>query len=171
MAFRDLGNCPTFEFKSNVETKEHFSSRSGIRSKDKTAVQTKGGTLRIVMEEFTAENLALAVLGAVSTNTAGQDKIKILSEDVIAARVKFVGTTDVGRRATWTYHRVEFAASEAINLINEDWMGMTITGEVLEDAVEGFGHIVFDAQSTAGDDPPDIGNYTIGQGIVSIELI
>ena len=170
MAFRDLGNVPEFEFTPEVERLDHFSSRTGIKTKDRSVVIESSGTLRIVMEELTAENLALAVLGTVSQNTAGQDEIDILSQDVIAAKVKFVGSNDVGRKATWLFERVEFAPSAAINPISDEWLNFEVTGEVL--AVAGkFGTITFDDPSTTGDDPPDVNNYTIGKGIVSIETI
>ena len=170
MTFRELGNVPEFEFTPEVTRLDHFSSMTGIKTKDKSVVTEKGGTLRIVMEELTAENLALALGGAVTQNTAGQDEIDILSEDAIAARVKFVGINDVGKKATWLFDRVEFAPSAAVNPISDEWMQFEISGGVL--AVAGsFGTVTFDDQSTAGDDPPDVLNYTIGKGTVSIEVI
>lgn len=170
MAFRDLGNVPEFEFTPEIERLDHFSSRTGIRSKDKSVVLEKGGTLRIVMEELTADNLALALMGAVSTNTAGEKEIDLMSEDVIAAKVKFVGTNLVGRIATWIFERVEFAASAATNPISDEFMQFEVSGEVL--AVAGkFGTITLADPGSAGDTPPDVENYTIGRGIVSIELL
>ncbi len=170
MAFRDLGNVPEFEFTPEIERLDHFSSRSGIKTKDKSVVLEKSGTLRIVMDELTAENLALSLMGAVSMNTAGEKEIDLMSEDVIAARVKFVGTNDVGRIVTWNFERVEFAASAATNPISDEFMQFEVTGEVL--AVAGkFGTITFADPGTAGDTPPDINNYSILKGVVSIELI
>ena len=170
MAFEDLGNVPEFEFTPNVEKLDHFSSRTGVRTKDKSVVLEASGTLRIVMEELTAKNLRLALLGTVSTNTAGDEEIDILADVTIAARVKFVGTNDIGRKLTWNFERVEFAPSGAINMISDEWLNFEITGEVV--VVSGkFGTVSFNDPGTAGDTPPDIANYTIGKGIVSIEII
>ena len=170
MAFESLGNCPDFEFTPNVEKLDHFSSQTGIKKKDKSVVIEASGTLRIVMEELTAENLRLALLGDVSTNTAGEKEIDILSDVEIAAKVQFVGTNDVGRKTTWLFDRVEFAPSSAVNMISDEWLSFEITGEVV--AVAGkFGTVTFENPGTPGDTPPDIDNYTIGKGIVSIEII
>ncbi len=170
MAFRDVGNVTEFEFTPEIERLDHFSSRQGIKVKDKSVVLEKSGTLRIVMDELTADNLGLALMGLVSTNTAGEKEIDLLSEDVIPAKVKFVGNNDVGRRVTWEFERVEFAPGAATNPISDEFMTFETSGEVL--AVAGkFGTITFEDPGSAGDTPPDINNYTIGKGIVSIELI
>ncbi len=170
MAFRDLGNVPEFEFTPEIDRLEHFSSRSGIKTKDKDVVLEKSGTLRIVMEELTADNLALSLMGKVTTNTAGNKVIDIMSEDIIAAKVRFVGTNTVGRQATWDFERIEFAASAATNPISDEFMQFEVTGEVI--AVNGkFGTVELQDPGSAGDTPPDPENYTIGKGIVSIEII
>lgn len=170
MAFEALGNVPEFEFTPNVEKLDHFSSQTGVRTKDKSVVLEASGTLRIVMDELTANNLRLALLGTVSINTAGDEEIDILADVAIAARVKFVGTNDIGRKLTWNFDRVEFAPSSAINMISDEWLSFEVTGEVV--AVAGkFGTVTFPGEGTTGDTPPDIANYTIGKGVVSIEII
>ena len=170
MAFRELGNVPEFEFTPEVDELEHLSSMAGIKSLDHSVVLRLSATLRIVMEEFTAENLALAIGGTVTQNTAGQDEVDILSQGVTAAKVKFVGTNDIGQKATWVFSRIQFVPSAAINPISDEWMQFEVTGKAVRVAGS-FGTVTFDDQSTAGDDPPDILNYTIGKGIVSIEII
>jgi hypothetical protein len=170
MAFRELGNVPEFQITPEIETLDHESSMAGTKVTDRSVTIKKGATLRLVMEEITAENLGLAVGGAVSQNTPGQDEVDILSLGTISAKVKLVGTNDVGKKMTWLFERVDFNPSEVIDLIGEEWMQLTLAGKVL--AVAGkFGIVTFAGQSTAGDTPPDILNYTIGKGIVSIELL
>lgn len=68
--WRDLGNVPEFEFNPNVDKLEHFSSRQGVRVKDKTIVRQKTATFRVVTEEFTAANLELMLMGS-STGGGG----------------------------------------------------------------------------------------------------
>lgn len=170
MTFRDLGNCPEFEFTPNIERLDHFSSRVGVKTKDKSAVMSKSGSLRIQMEELTADNLALAVLGSVESMTDGDALVNIMDQEVLAARVRFTGTNDVGRKTIWNFDRVEFSPSSAINPISDEWMNFEITGETV--AVAGiFGTIEFPGIGTAGLSSPDIDNYTIGKGTVEIELI
>lgn len=60
---RDIGNAPTFEFTPALTTLDHFSSRLGVRIKDLSVITEKSGTLNIVMDEFTYDNLMLTLLG------------------------------------------------------------------------------------------------------------
>jgi len=67
IAFRDIGNVPTFEFTPNITTLAHFSSRLGVRTKDLEVIQEKSASLNIVMEEFTYQNLMLVLMGEATT--------------------------------------------------------------------------------------------------------
>lgn len=170
MVYRQLGNVPEFEFTPAIERLDHFSSQSGIRTKDRSVVLEKSGTLRIVMEEPTAENLALAVLGTVDSETDGDPFIDIMAEDAISARVRFTGANDVGIKTLWNFDRVDFIPSAAVNPISDEWMQFEISGEAI--AVAGkFGTISYPGVGSAGLSAPDINNYTVGKGTVEIELI
>lgn len=127
---RHIGNCPEFEFTPEIEKLEHFSSQSGVRERDRTVVLEKKGTLRVVFEEMTAENLRLALLGALSSGSGGDQEIDIFSESAITAEVWFDGANDVG--PTWNYYfpRVDFIPNSAIPLISEEWMQVEINGDV-----------------------------------------
>jgi len=63
LTFRDVGNVPVFEFTPNITTLPHFSSRFGVRAKDLEIVQELSASLNIEMEEFTYQNLMLALMG------------------------------------------------------------------------------------------------------------
>jgi hypothetical protein len=63
VAYRDIGNVPTFEFTPAVTTLTHYSSRHGVKVKDLEVINEKAASLNIVMDEFTYENLKLALLG------------------------------------------------------------------------------------------------------------
>ena len=63
VAYRDVGNVPTFEFTPNITTLAHFSSRFGVRAKDLEVITEKNASLNIVMDEFTYQNLMLVLLG------------------------------------------------------------------------------------------------------------
>jgi hypothetical protein len=125
-----LGNCPEFEFTPEIEKLEHFSSMEGVRERDKTVVLEKKGTLRIVFEEMTAENLQIALLGALSSGSSGDQEIDIFSESQISCEVWFDGNNDVGPKWNWYFGRVDFIPSSAIPLISEEWMQVEINGDV-----------------------------------------
>lgn len=130
--FVDIGNVPEFEFTPTIERLDHFSSRGGVREKDRSVVVEKGGTLRMVMEEWTARNLAMALMSSVTElSPDGSIEIDIFSENVIVAEVRFVGTNEIGPQFTWNFPRVEFAPSAAINPISDEWGQLEVSGEVV----------------------------------------
>ena len=61
--YTPCGNCPTFEFTAKVTQLDHYSSMTGVKVKDFTAVTEINGSLTIVLEEFTARNMGFALLG------------------------------------------------------------------------------------------------------------
>lgn len=122
---RDLGNVPTFEFSPNLEKLEHKSSRTGVSTTDRTIILSKGGTVRIVLEEWTAENLAMALLG---TNTAGT--IDIFSVNSASGELEFVSANEVGPTITLTFHNVTFNPSGTFGFIGDEWGQLELEGDV-----------------------------------------
>jgi hypothetical protein len=62
----DVGNCTEIEVTPKMTTLDHFSSRSGIKKKDKRIVTEQMMSIRIVMEEWSARNLGMALMGTAS---------------------------------------------------------------------------------------------------------
>jgi hypothetical protein len=63
IAYRDIGNVPTFEFTPDITTLPHYSSRYGVRAKDLEVITEKNASVHIVMDEFTYDNLMLVLMG------------------------------------------------------------------------------------------------------------
>lgn len=136
----DIGNVPEFEFTPNLTKLDHFSSRAGVRSKDKAVVTEKAAQLRMVMEEWTARNLALALLGDVDASQPSAVTIDIFSQNSVTCSVRFVGTNEVGPKWTMEFPIVEFIPSAALNPISEEWGQIEVTGDVLfDDATQSWG--------------------------------
>lgn len=143
---RDVGNVPEFEVSFNVETLAHFSSREGVRKKDKEVIIEQGGTLRVVMDEITAENLALAVAGTTTTNTAGDTIIEIFAGTATEAEVFFEGTNDVGQKLNVHLTKVSFTPSGgSLSFISDEWGNIELSGEILADNLGSFGTITIAA--------------------------
>lgn len=139
--FRDLGNVPVFEFTPNLEKLDHFSSREGVKSKDRSVVISKSGTIKMTMEEWTAENLAMALMGQSAVNSSGFDEFEIFAENAVSGVLKFTGGNEVGPKWTLTFNKVDFIPSSAINPISDEWGQLEVTGEAA--AVDGsFGTAV-----------------------------
>ncbi len=132
---RDLGNVPEFEFTPELEKLAHYSSRSGVRTKDREVVIEKSATLRIVMEEWSVENLALQLMGDTpADNGSGDMEFDLLAEDEIRGQIRFVGANSVGPQVTITLPLVSFIPSSAISLIGDEWGTLELAGEVLTSA-------------------------------------
>lgn len=128
--FRDVGNVPTFEFTPDLTTLEHFSSREGVRTKDRTVVIEKKGTVKMVMEEITATNLAIAVLGDVTTDSEGRNVIEIFANNAVSGELKFTGTNEVGSKYEWHFLKVDFIPSASISPLSDEWGQLEVEGEV-----------------------------------------
>ena len=66
---RDLGNAPSFAFNMSLEKLEHFSSRGGLRAKDKEIISQITPGVSFTLDEITAENLALLTLADMESVT------------------------------------------------------------------------------------------------------
>jgi hypothetical protein len=136
-AARDLGNAPEIEITPNIEFLDHFSSRSGIRSKDRSVAVETGATVRVVLDEITADNLAMLLfgsgtLGVVGTNSAGEKEFDILAVAEVTGALTVTGTNSVGNKFTMVLPSVSFQPTGSWAVISEEWNTIEITGEVLE---------------------------------------
>jgi hypothetical protein len=93
-AYVHVGNCPTFEFTAKVTQLDHFSSMTGVKVKDFTAVTEISGSLNIVLEEFSARNMGLAILGLPTGGPSpSPDSIDIFSDPVIYGSIRSTART------------------------------------------------------------------------------
>lgn len=128
----DVGNVPEFEYTPNLEELPHNSSRTGVRTRDKTVILEKGGDIRIVFEEWTAFNMAIVLLSTV-TDVVGPpagSSVEILASSQFTAAVRFQGKNDVGPRWNFQFNRVDFIPSSSLNLISEEWAPLEVTGRM-----------------------------------------
>jgi len=139
VAYVDAGNITEFTFQVKPTRLEHYSSRVGVRKKDLVVVTEVAATLTMILEEFTARNLGMAVLGNRTS------PITILSEPLIYAAFKFVSTNVVGPQFTYEFPVCLFTPSKAISLLptgSGTWGAMDFDCDVLFDDVSGgFGTI------------------------------
>lgn len=127
--WKAVGNVPELEFTPTTDTLDHFSSMGGVKSKDKTIVLTKGGELRMVMDEATADNLSLLVLGAVN-RTGPTPVIEIFGLNAVGAAVRFFATHEIGPKWDAEFLGVDFLPSGSFNPISDEFGQMEVTGQV-----------------------------------------
>src|SRR6516162_9835847 len=129
----DCGNVTEFTFQVKPTRLEHYSSRVGVRKKDLVVVTEVAATLTVVLEEMTARNLGMAVLG-----DGTQTPIEILSQPLIYASFKFVSTNIVGPVWTYEFPTCLFTPSKAISLLptgSGTWGALDFECDVLFDQV------------------------------------
>jgi hypothetical protein len=68
---RSPGNVADLKLSLKTEVLEHFESQSGQRSLDHRMIKSKSATVLLTIEEFTQENLALALYGTHVTGIGG----------------------------------------------------------------------------------------------------
>jgi len=68
---RSPGNVAELKLSLKTDVLEHFESQSGQRSLDHRVIKQKSATVSLTLEEFTQENLALALYGNHVTGSTG----------------------------------------------------------------------------------------------------
>lgn len=128
---RDLGNAPEVEITPEIEKLDHFSSMAGVRSKDRSVVISKTLRIRIVLDEITADNLQLLLMGGDITTASGVSTFDMFENSEITGALEFTGTNDIGNQVTVDMPSVSFTPSGSLNLISDEWGQIEITGEIL----------------------------------------
>jgi hypothetical protein len=132
--YTDCGDVPLFEFTAKVTQLDHYSSRTGVRVKDFTAVIEIAGSLTMQMGELTARNMGFALLGLPTGGPSPvPDTINIFSNPVIYGSVKFVGTNAIGPVWTVNFPLVKLSPNKALGLISNTWGMIDLEGDVLFD--------------------------------------
>jgi hypothetical protein len=126
--FEDVGNSPRFEVEVAEETLDHFSSRTGLRLKDKTVTLETSYTLSFDLDEVSIENLARYVRGTVAGNVV-QAAVALEAEFAL----RFTTDNPAGENQTWVFHRVRLTPGGTLNLIADEWMLVPFGGEGLAD--------------------------------------
>ena len=147
-SWRDLGNVTEVSFTPNQETLDHYSSRGGIREKDLTVALENAGECLFTMEEYSLENLGMAVMGDVQTAPSGYSYIDIFSTTQITGEFKFTGTNDVGPKLQLHLLRVDIFPSNELQLISEEFASIQITAQVA--AVDGNWGTLIDLNTVSG---------------------
>ena len=134
--FVDLGNAPSFVYTPNVEKKEHFSSREGIKTKDFTAITSISATIKVQLDEITPENLAMFALGELSSDGT----ITGLTKAEFTGTLKVVGTNDIGQHVGWEGD-ISFVPSGDFSFItdSDDFSVLELEAEVQKAPDGSFG--------------------------------
>jgi len=119
---RDLGNAPAFTFNIALEKLEHYSSRGGLKAKDKEIISQITPGLAFTLDEVNKENLGLLTLGDITTVT--QTAGSVVAE-VVDAPAILDNRIDLAFRGVicWVLPYDDSAADNSLFVVGE-----TVTG-------------------------------------------
>ena len=128
-AYYDVGNSPAFSVEVTEETLEHFSYRSGTRTKDKEVSLETGYTVSFQLDEPSVKNMKnflKATLTGENVLNANQN----LNQEFA---LKFVSDNPSGPNQKWEFWRCKLSPYGALSLIADEWLVMSFTAEGLAD--------------------------------------
>jgi hypothetical protein len=129
--YRDLGNVSVMTITPDVTTLDHFSSRTGVKSKDLSIIVEKKATLKITADEITAYNVGLLTSGAVDESAVGGPTVDYMSQSSVQGALRFVGSNDQGAKITMDVFNVSFTPQGDLNLISDEWNELEMEADVL----------------------------------------
>lgn len=133
----DLGNCPKFEFDPKVTMIAHYSSRLGRKAKDDQRITVMEPEVTLTLDEWTQENLAMALIGSQNGNT-----VNIMDLTDVRGSLVFTGANAVGPKKQVTLPLVMFTPTGKLEFINAGAYGeIELMGQVLQSAGS-FGTII-----------------------------
>src|SRR4051812_46867436 len=97
-AFYHIGNVPAINITPKVTNLDHFDSQTGTKTKDLTIVIEKTMEIKMDMEEVTAKNLALLMLGTIDNTNPNAPIVNLFARASITGHLMFFAANDVGPR-------------------------------------------------------------------------
>lgn len=138
---RDVGNVVEFSVEVTEELLEHFSRRSGLKTKDKVVILETGYTASITLDEVSAQNLALYLKGVLDGNVihggqAGLAEYKIVFQSD--------NPNSSGENQKWELWRANISPDGAAALLGDDWLQLKVKATGLADAANHATSPLFD---------------------------
>jgi len=148
-AYKDVGNAPDFSLEPTEEVLDHFSSRSGKKTKDKQTTLESGATALFTIDSISVENFRLFLSG--TTDTRGTT-ISLNTSLSAEYGLRFISANAEGQNYRLELWKCRIRAGGAYGFISEDWGSLSYTAEVLSDstnhATSEFGDLTFVTTTT-----------------------
>lgn len=135
----DVGNCNEFNLTVTEETLDHFSYRSGLRSKDKTVILETGYEGNFILDEISQSNLLMYLKGTLSGTTIRANQVTDAEYEL-----QFASSNPVGENRIWTFHRCKLTPNGEFGLISDEWATLDIAFTGLSDTANNPNSPFFD---------------------------
>jgi len=127
---RDLGNCPRFDLTPATEELPHYSSREGLKTKDKVVVLSAEATIPFTLDEYDLDNIVLAVLGEKLDETT----VALLRDPEVEGHLRFVGNPAAGPTFQVDLWSVQLKPTSPIPFISDEWGIVEFEASIQNDA-------------------------------------
>src|SRR6266403_2937641 len=130
-AFYHIGNVPALSLTPKTTLLDHFSAMAGTKTKDLTVVLDKTMEMKMDMEEFTANNLAMLMLGTVDNTNPTAPVVNLFATSSLSGHFQFYAANDVGPRWYVDIPSITFNPSGDFSPISDaKFAVMSVTGTV-----------------------------------------
>jgi len=129
--YTDVGNCPEFTVEVTESVLDHFSSRSGIKMKDKTITLETGYTVKFKLDEMSIKNMQMFLKATLSGGNVLLANTALDKEYALY----FQADNPVGPNENWQFWRCKLKPDGAFALIGDSWQQLGFSGEGLADVV------------------------------------
>jgi len=127
-SWTEIGNCPSVELEQTIERLPHYSSRSGLRVKDKNPVVQTDYMVNFDCDEIATVNLKYYLMASQSGNT-----LRGMQSPNAEYALKFVSDNPIGPDQVWYFWKCTIGPNGSMALIGDEWMVMSFTAEGLAD--------------------------------------
>lgn len=145
---RDLGNAPNFSFNIALEKLEHFSSRGGLKAKDKEIISQITPGLSFTLDEVNKENLALLTLAELHEVSAASGTASAEAVTAHLGKRSVLANRGIGKIYSLPYD--DNAADNVLFVPGETVTGATGAGVVLAVTGDATSGTLTIALTTAG---------------------
>jgi hypothetical protein len=125
---RHVGNATKFEVGIEITTVEHNERMTASRAVDRTFITATKANWSATLEEITPENLALAFLGSVTTNSDSNKVMSALATTALRGALRFVGTNDVGSKFEVNVANAQITPSGSFDFLGENLGALELEG-------------------------------------------
>lgn len=133
MGERDLGNAPAFSFNVALEKLEHYSSRGGLKAKDKEIISQITPGVAFTLDEINKQNLALLTLGELNdvTQMMGSAAVEVISSVHLGLRSDLANRSIMHYTLPYDTGTVAFEVGEVVSGATGVGVIIAITGDTV----------------------------------------
>jgi len=147
--YEDVGNAPDVSLEPTEEILDHFTSRTGKKTKDKQVTLLSGATFLFTIDSISVPNFKLFLSGTL--HSSGH-KIHINMATAAEYGFRFISDNAEGQNYRLELWKTKVRAAGAYGFISDDFGALSYTAEVLSDIANHttsyFGDLTFVTTTT-----------------------